>query len=103
MRVFVVNSALPRSPLARFAAGVAVLLLIAGLVLVVLPLAGLALLLALAGGLLIAVARWLWSLGVKMPGQGPDRATGGAAHRPGTRHAQDVTDVEFLEPPRPRD
>ena len=103
MRVFVINSALPRSPLARFAAGLAVLLVLAGLVLVVLPLAGLALLLALAGAMLIALARWLWRLGVKPPGQDHVRPSGGAARRPAARHAQDVSDIEFIAPPRPRD
>jgi hypothetical protein len=95
MRVFVMNSALPRSPLARFAAGLAVLLVLAGLVLVVLPLAGLALLLALAGAMLLALARGLWRLFGQPPAQGGVEP---AAVRPRyeTRRSQEVVDVEVI-------
>lgn len=101
MRVYVLNSALPRSPLGRFAAGVVVLLVLTGLVLVVLPLAGLALLLALAGVLTLAVARGLW----RMIGQ-PEARAGVAAPvaRPRyARRAQDVIDVEILSSRRAPD
>jgi hypothetical protein len=96
MRVFVMNSALPRSPLARFAAGLAVLLVLAGLVLVVLPLAGLALLLlALAGAMLLALARGLWRLFGQPPAQGSVEPV---AVRPRyeTRRSQEVVDVEVI-------
>lgn len=95
MRVFVLNSALPRSPLGRFAAGMVVLLLLAGLVLVVLPLAGLALLLALAGALMLALVRGLWHLFRQAPAQGGVEP---AAARPRfePRRSHDVVDVEVI-------
>lgn len=95
MRVFVMNSALPRSPLARFAAGLAVLLVLAGLMLVVLPLAGLALLLALAGALMLALARGLWSLfgQARSPSHVAPAAT---RSRYEARRSQDVVDVEVI-------
>lgn len=101
MRVYVLNSALPRTPLARFAAGVLALLVLAGLALIVLPLAGLALLLALAGALTLALVRGLWRL------FGPADARHGAAPaaprpRYEPRRSQDVIDVEVLPPRRPQ-
>ena len=99
MRVYVLNSALPRTPLARFAAGVLVLLVLAGLVLIVLPLAGLALLLALAGALTLALARGLWRL-FGQAGARDGSAPAATRSRYELRRTQDVIDVEVL-PPRP--
>lgn len=113
MRVYVLRRAGPRSPLARFALGLAVVLGLAGLALVLLPLMGIALVVGLVGVAVLTVAglvmRWIYGKELRAAAQAARDATqaqpDSSGPRPWKGRMKDVEDVEVVEvvrelPPR---